>query len=97
MTSRLAKSGAAIVRTGLPDPSGFDMVCNATPSGMGDDDPLPLDPRLLGPQNFVGDVIAGHGETRLLNAARLAGCRTATGDQMVEAVLGMTADFFLRL
>ena len=34
--------------------------------------------------------------TRLLNAARLAGCRTATGDQMVEAVLGMTADFFLR-
>jgi len=43
---------------------------------------------------FVGDVIAGHGETAFLHAARAAGCRTSNGDDMVAAVLGMTVDFF---
>ncbi len=82
------------VRVGPPDPTGFDMVCNATPLGMSEGDPLPLDVSLLSPANFVGDVIAGHGETALLRAARLAGCKTANGDDMVRAVLEMTVDFF---
>lgn len=84
------------VRVGSPDPTGFDMVCNATPLGMAEGDPLPLDVSLLSPANFVGDVIAGHGETALLRAARLAGCKTANGDDMVRAVLEMTVDFFER-
>ena len=44
---------------------------------------------------FVGDVIAGHGETAFLRAARTRGCRTADGDQMVEAVQEMMVDFLL--
>jgi shikimate dehydrogenase len=44
---------------------------------------------------FVGDVIAGHGETPFLAAARVAGCKTANGDQMVEAAQTMMLDFML--
>jgi shikimate dehydrogenase len=83
------------VRVGPADPVGCDMVCNATPMGMADGDPLPLDPALLVPSTFVGDVIAGHGETPLLRAARLRGCKTANGDQMVEAVQEAMVDFML--
>lgn len=80
---------------GPADPAGCDMVCNATPLGMADDDPMPLPASLLRPTMFVGDVIAGHGETPLLRAARAQGCRTANGDQMVEAVQAMMIDFML--
>lgn len=81
------------VRIGSNDPTGFDLVCNATPMGMADDDPLPIDPALLKPSMFVGDVVAGHGETALIRAARQAGCRTADGDAMVVAVLDVMCDF----
>ena len=45
---------------------------------------------------FVGDVIAGHGVTPLLEAAESAGCKTANGGHMVEAALDVMADFMLR-
>jgi shikimate dehydrogenase len=44
---------------------------------------------------FVGDVVAGHGVTLLLQAALAVGCRTANGVQMVEAVQEMMLDFML--
>jgi shikimate dehydrogenase len=81
------------VKVGSNDPTGFDVVSNATPMGMADGDPLPLDPAKLGPSMFVGDVVAGHGETPLMKAARAAGCRTADGDAMVIAVLDVMCDF----
>jgi shikimate dehydrogenase len=49
-----------------------------------------------GSSMFVGDVIARHGVTPLLNAARSAGCKTANGVQMVGAVQEMMPDFPLR-
>lgn len=72
---------------------GFDLVCNATPMGMDDNDPLPIDPDQLESSMFVGDVVAGHGETALIKAAKAAGCRTADGDAMVVAVLDVMCDF----
>ena len=83
------------VTAGSADPTGCDMVCNATPLGMNEGDPLPVAADLLAPSMFVGDVIAGHGETPLLSAARATGCKTASGDQMVEAVQEMMLDFML--
>jgi len=71
------------------------MVCNATPMGMSPDDPLPVAAHLLNSSMFVGDVVAGHGTTPLLKAAKAAGCRTADGAQMVEAVQEMMLDFLL--
>jgi shikimate dehydrogenase len=80
---------------GAPDPSGCDLVFNATNMGMEADDPSPIDVSLLDQSMFVGDVIAGHGTTPLVQAARSAGCGTATGTQMVEAVQDLMADFLL--
>jgi shikimate dehydrogenase len=91
----LADLGRGKVTTGPPDPTGCSMVCNATPMGMAEEDPLPIAADLLAPSMFVGDVIAGHGETPSLSAARAAGCKTANGDQMVEAVQEMMLDFML--
>jgi shikimate dehydrogenase len=83
------------VIAGPPDPRGCDMVCNAIPLGMSANDPPPLPADLLGPSMFVGDVVAGHGVTPLLQAALAKGCRTANGVQMVEAVQEMMLDFML--
>ena len=91
----VADLGGGRVTAGPPDPTGCDVVCNATPLGMAEGDPLPVVADLLTPSMFVGDVIAGHGETPLLSAARAAGCKTANGDQMVEAVQGMMLEFLL--
>jgi shikimate dehydrogenase len=92
----LSSQGGGRVNVGPPDPASCDMVCNATPLGMTAGDPLPVPANALTPSMFVGDVIAGHGLTPLVQAARAAGCKTATGVQMVEAVQEMMLDFFLR-
>lgn len=81
------------INTGNADPRGFDVVSNATPMGMHEGDPLPFDTTLLDPSIFVGDVVAGHGETPLIKAAKMAGCKTADGDAMVIAVLDVMCDF----
>ena len=91
----VAGIGHSRVTSGLADPTGCDMVCNATPMGMAEGDPLPLAADLLAPSIFVGDVIAGHGETAFLSAAHAAGCKTASGDHMVEAAQEMMLDFIL--
>ena len=43
--------------TGSCDPSGCDIVVNATPVGMNDDDPLPIDVSRINSGAFVGDVV----------------------------------------
>jgi shikimate dehydrogenase len=62
---------------------------------MNEDDALPLDADVLTSSMFVGDVIAGHGLTPFLAAAEAAGCSTANGGQMVEAVQELMVDFML--
>jgi shikimate dehydrogenase len=88
--------GRGRVSAGPADPTGCDLVCNATPMGMADGDPLPVDAALLTSSMFVGDVIAGHGVTPFLQAAEAAGCRTANGGHMVEAAQDVMADFMLQ-
>ncbi len=89
----LGDRGRGRAVSGPPDPTGCDMVCNASPMGMAEGDPLPVAANLLSSSMFVGDVIAGHGVTPFLQAAQAAGCKTANGDQMVEAVQEMMLDF----
>jgi shikimate dehydrogenase len=83
------------VLAGPPDPTGCDMVLNATPMGMAPGDPLPVPAHLLTASMFVGDVVAGHGVTPFVKAARAAGCKTADGVQMVEAGMEIMPDFLL--
>jgi shikimate dehydrogenase len=95
LVTLLSGRGPASITTGPPDPTGCDMVCNATPLGMAEGDPLPLATDLLTSSMFVGDVIAGHGLTPFLAAAEAAGCRTANGGQMVEAVQDLMVEFMV--
>lgn len=81
------------VRPGSPDPSGFDLIVNATPVGMRPQDPLPVDASKLKPAMFVGDVITAPEVTPLLAAARRLGCATCTGVDMFRAQLGLMVDF----
>jgi shikimate dehydrogenase len=83
------------VIVGAADPTGCDIVVNATPMGMSLNDPLPVPVHLLNSAMFVGDVVAGHGITPFVEAARAAGCQTADGFQMVEAGIEIMPDFLL--
>src|SRR6185369_8892836 len=65
-------------RTGSTDPSGFDLVVNATPLGS-PGDPLPLDLTRLESTTFVGEVVMKLEMTPLLLAARERGCRFQIG------------------
>lgn len=92
----LDSMGKGSVNIGRPAPCGYDMICNASPMGLRKDDPLPVDVAQFDASMFVGDVIAGHGTTPVLQAAMDAGCKTANGVQMVEAVQEMMLDFMLQ-
>ena len=91
----LAGIDARHFNAGSPDPVGFDLVCNATPLGWNATDPLPVPVDTLKSNMFVGDVVAGSGDSPLMVAARAAGCKTSNGEQMVEAVQDMMLDFML--
>jgi shikimate dehydrogenase len=93
----LAVLGEGRLVAGPPDPTGCDLVFNATPMGMADGDPLPIDTTKLTSSMFVGDVIAGHGATPFIAAAEATGCKTANGGNMVEAVQDLMADFMTGL
>ena len=75
-------SGSAIVggTTAVRD---ADVVVNATPLGMTDGDPLPVDPALLSDGQLVVDLIYRPERTSLLEAAAEAGATTLNGVGML--------------
>jgi shikimate dehydrogenase len=77
-----------------PDPSGFDLVVNATPLGMKTDDPLPFDVARLTPRTFVGEVVLKQEMTPLLQAARARGCRYVVGTDMLFEQIPAYLEFF---
>ena len=92
---KLEAYGAVPISVGSADPSGHDLVINATPMGMRPDDPLPIEVDKLGPQTFVGDVVTVPAVPALLEAARARGCATMTGTQMFERVRDRMVEFLL--
>jgi shikimate dehydrogenase len=70
-----------------------DILANATPMGMRDDDPLPCDPERIAQTTVVTDVIPKPEITPLLAAARARGCLVSTGRDMVEAQAELVAAF----
>ena len=82
------------VSAGSPSPVGFDLVVNATTSGMRAGDPLPLAVGDLRPETFVGDVVTNAEPTPLIRAAGERGCRTLTGADMFDAVARLMLSFF---
>jgi shikimate dehydrogenase len=85
----------ASLALGSSDPSGFDLVVNASPMGMAPDDPLPVEAARLAPGAFVADLVTKPAVTPLLDAARRRGSPILTGAGMFEPQSGILADFLL--
>jgi shikimate dehydrogenase len=77
-----------------PDPTGCDLVINASPMGLRADDPLPLDPAGLAPGTIVADIIMKPPQTPLLRAAAGCGLPTHRGILMFSHQIRLYAEFF---
>jgi shikimate dehydrogenase len=82
------------VETGSKDPQGWDVVVNATPLGMKDTDPLPIDVSRIAPTTFVGEVVMKSEITPLLRAAMEKGCAVQVGTDMLFEMIPAYLEFF---
>ena len=71
------------VDTGSNDPDGHDLVVNATPMGMNEGDPLPMDVSRIAPETFVGEVVMRTEMTAFLQSAKSRGCQVQVGSDML--------------
>ena len=95
LAGRLKRHYPALrVSTGSNDPSGFDLVVNATPLGMNPGDPMPIDVSKLAPETFVGEVVMKQETTAFLAAAKARGCRTQVGIDMLFEQIPAYLEFF---
>ncbi|MGS5087903.1 shikimate dehydrogenase family protein [Hydrogenophaga sp. A37] len=95
LVERLAGLNRCPVGHGSADPTGFDIVINATPVGMKESDPYPLDVTKLDARMFCGCVITAPAITPFIAAARAKGCSTMTGTDMFARVRDLMVDFLL--
>lgn len=82
------------IETGRNDPQGWDVVVNASPLGMNDGDPLPVDVARLAPTTFVGEVVMKQEMTAFLKAAQARGCRFQVGTDMLFEQIPAYLEFF---
>jgi shikimate dehydrogenase len=83
-----------VVNTGSNDPAGYDLVVNATPLGMKEGDPLPMDVSRIDPSTFVGEVVMKTEITPFLAAARARGCAYQVGTDMLFEQIPAYLEFF---
>jgi shikimate dehydrogenase len=76
------------------DAAGRDLVVNASPLGMYDSDPMPVDASRLSPSTFVGEVVMKRTMTPLLLAAAARGCRYQQGVDMLYEQIPLYLDLF---
>jgi shikimate dehydrogenase len=74
---RVLDPGASLRR------EGYDLVVNATPAGIGPDDPHPFDLDRAARVGAVLDLAYQTGGTPWVGAARAAGIRAADGTEML--------------
>jgi shikimate dehydrogenase len=87
--------GKGRARIGSGDPAGYDFVANATPAGMKEGDPLPVDVAKLSASTYCGCVITKPEVSPFIEAARRTGCVTATGTDMYRQQEDIMLDFLL--
>lgn len=79
---------------GSRDPDGYDLIVNATPLGMRDGDPLPVDADRVVPGSYVGDVVLKTDMTPFLRAAGDKGCTIQVGSDMLFELIPAYLEFF---
>jgi shikimate dehydrogenase len=95
LAGRLRKSYPALaVAIGSNDPAGYDVVVNATPLGMKEGDPLPVDVERIESSAFVGEVVMKQEITPFLAAARARGCAYQVGTDMLFEQIPAYLEFF---
>ena len=82
------------VTTGSNDPTGYDVVVNATPMGMNEGDELPMDVSRIAPTTFVGEVVMKTEMTAFLAAAKARGCTVQIGTDMLFEQIPAYLEFF---
>ena len=82
-----------LIAVGSADPTGYDLVINATSLGLKTDDSLPIDATLLTPAMTVAEIIMKPETTPLLAAARARGCTIHYGRHMLDEQIRLIADF----
>jgi len=82
------------IAVGSKDPEGYDLIVNATPIGMRDGDPLPVDVDRIAPGSYVGDVVLKADVTPFLQAAKDKGCTIQVGTDMLFEMVPAVLEFF---
>ena len=82
------------IRTGSNEPTGYDVVVNATPLGMAPGDPMPIDVDRISPSTLVGEVVMKHEITAFLRAAKDKGCQVQVGLDMLFEQIPAYLEFF---
>src|SRR5579871_6193890 len=91
---RMQQANCAVTAAEAADPGGAALVVNATPLGMRQDDPLPLDPALLSPEMMVAEVVMKPPVTAFLQQAQARGCRIQLGEAVMLYQLNAQVAFF---
>jgi shikimate dehydrogenase len=95
LAKRIAKFHSGCQATaGEPTVEGIDILINATPIGMAENDPLPMKLGKLDPKFVVADVIVKPGPTPFLKQAEACGCRIVGGRAMIAGQVSELLQFF---
>jgi shikimate dehydrogenase len=95
LSGRLAKFHPALKLSAVSnDPSGHDLVVNATPLGMKEGDPMPMAVDRIDPGAFVGEVVMKQEMTAFLRAASARGCRYQVGVDMLFEQIPAYLEYF---
>lgn len=95
LARRISKwhSGCVVV-AGEPTVESIDILINATPIGMAENDPLPMTLGKLDPKFVAADVVVKPGPTPFLRQAEEQGCRIVGGRAMIAGQVSELMRFF---
>ena len=94
LAGRLAKHYPALRLSMGADPAGHGLVVNATPMGMNEGDPMPMDVGRIAPDAFVGEVVMKQDMTPFLRAVKARGCSFQVGVDMLFEQIPAYLEFF---
>ncbi len=95
LASRLKAHYPALrIVTGSNDPEGYDIIVNATPLGMNEGDPMPVDVSRIAPSAFVGEVVMKRETTAFLAASLARGLAVQVGLDMLYEQIPAYLEFF---
>ncbi|SPF80919.1 shikimate dehydrogenase family protein [Pseudoprimorskyibacter insulae] len=92
LIDRLGAAFPGQLAIGSGDPTGFDIIANATPLGMRDGDPLPVQVDNLQPEMFAACPITKPEISPFIAAAMARGCDTMPGIGMFTAQEGLLVE-----